>query len=88
MKNEQEMQEWRKAVEYVRNNRATLRERYGNNYLALSPEGKVADNDRNKFVLSRRVSKDYPKQYFAILSTTESPSFKLSRKTVDFILCI
>ena len=71
MKNEQEMQEWRKAVEYVRNNRATLRERYGNNYLALSPEGKVADNDRNKFVLSRRVSKDYPKQYFAILFTTE-----------------
>ena len=53
--------EWVQMISYVKAHEQELYQRYGNNYLLITPQGQVLDNDKDEIRLGKR---DAPRRGF------------------------
>lgn len=63
--------ECERAKNYVKTNEQDLRAEYGNDYIAVHPDGRVVDSDRNELLLSQRVGKEFPERFVLISTINE-----------------
>lgn len=61
-----ENKDWERAEQYVKDNAETLRNKHGNNYLAVHPEGRIIDSDEHEGRLAEKVCRAFPNENILI----------------------
>lgn len=61
----------KRAVEYVRQNKHDIREKYGTDYIAVMEDCGVIDRDADKFRLAKRIRQNTRTKKFILIYTIE-----------------